>query len=706
MKFNSKHGGVLLAVTVFVGILAIAAASVMQLSLSSNKLSQRNEHRARARAVAESELEYLYHAFSTKVTDGVGVGVIGNSLAADGICDNTDIPTTLRAPFLQSHWLDNAGAGWRVYRSFVYDTTIGTIFGIIPGTKKTGQYSYYNAKIIVRPPASSPFASNDDHGNDLYATHPADDPMAVRIGRRMTTSTTSIFQYNVFYQGDLEMAPGGDTTLEGDIASNGSAYLAASPGGSLTIKGQVRYLLSTASDPMYFNKDASNVSVDFSHTLRKPGTFGSGAAALDPVFPLFDSSAHDYATSPANTQVETMTEKENLLGGADAIDIAKRNPTLFGPSDTPANLAAAVNYVYRSVLSPPPDKAAAAEYPSGADLAAPDDVSIAALRLYNRAANNNGLIITIGSTGNVESITKDGTQITSGPLWSAVTGSVVSTPPPMYDWREDKNIAITQVSVSALKTALDANYPAFNGILYVNLKNSTSSSPAALRLVDGAVTPHPGFNPLSSDPIKADPANSSGFSVATNGGLYVKGNYNTAPIVSGGGTSYVNPAMLMGDAVTVLSEAWNDAHATDPFTASDNTNTARRATMSPTTFMGASLTRTMVVAAGILTGGTQASVYHPSGGAQNLVRYLEDWRQTVGTSDCQVKFYGSMGSLFDSRYFTAPIDSNGGVMHVYAPPSARTFTFNSALKLRSPQGTPTITAFSRGNYFLWDSSGS
>jgi hypothetical protein len=654
--------------------------------------------------VAESELEYLYHAFSTKVTDGVAVGLIGNSLAADGICDNTDIPTTLRAPFLQSHWLDNASAGWRVYRSFVYDTTIGTIFGIIPGTKKTGQYSYYNAKIIVRPPASSPFASNDDHGNDIYATNPADDPMAVRIGRRMTTSTTSIFQYNVFYQGDLEMTPGGNTVLDGDIASNGSVYLAASQGAgnSLTIKGQVRYLLSTASDPMYFNKDASNVGVDFSHTLRKPGTFGSGAAALDPTFPLFDASAHDYATSPANTQVETMTEKENLLGGADATDIAKRNPTLFGPSDTPENLAAAINNVYRSVLSPPPDKAAAAEYPSGADLAAPDDVSIAALRLYNRAANNNGLIITIGSTGAVESITKDGTQITSGALWSAITGSVVTTPPPMYDWREDKNIAITQVSVSALNTALAANYSDFNGILYVNLKNSTSSSPAALRLVDGAITPHPGFDPASSDPVKADPANSSGFSVATNGGLYVKGNYNTAPIVSGSGTSYVNPAMLMGDAVTVLSESWSDTHATDSFTALDYSNSARLATASATTFNGAALDHTMVVAAGILTGGVEATTYHPSGGAQNLVRYLEDWYHT----DTKVQFYGSMGSLFDSRYFTAPIDSNGGTHAVYTPPSARTFTFNSSLKLRSPQGTPTITAFSRGNYFLWDSSGS
>jgi hypothetical protein len=677
----------------------------MELSLSNNKLSQRNEHRARARVVAESELELLYHAFSTKVTDGIGVTLIGDSLFIEGICDNADIPTTLRTPFLQLHGQDNAGAGWRVYRSFVYDTTIGTIFGTIPGTRKTGQYSYYDAKIIVRPPASSPFASNDPStGADIYALHPENDPMAVRIGRRMTTSTTSIFQYNVFYQGDLEMAPGGNTILDGDIASNGSAYLAASANGSLTIKGQVRYLLGTATDPTYFNKDAGNLHTDFNHTLYKPGTYHDEGNVLgDPTFPLFDAATYDYATNSANTQVETMTEKENLLGGADAADIAKRNPALFGPSDTASNLATAINNVYRSVLSPPPDKSTAAEYPDVADLSTQaDDVSISALRLYNRAANNNGLIITIGSSGAIESITKDGTVISSGAaltLWDEINTKVVSSPGAIYDWRENKNIATTQVDITKLRTALDTYYPTFNGILYVNLKNSTAANPAALRLINGETTPHPNFDPTSSDPVKSDPASSAGFSVATNGGLYVKGNYNIAPIVGASGTSYINPAMLMGDAVTVLSQNWDDAHAPDPLA-------NRLATAPDTAFNGTTMQRTMVVAAGILTGGTPSSSMHPSGGAQNLVRYLENWKQTVGTTDCKVQFYGSMGSLFDSRYLTSPIDSNGGVGTVYSAPSTRTFTFNSTLKLRSPQGTPTITAFSRGNYFLWDSSGS
>jgi hypothetical protein len=712
MKLESKHGGVLLAVTVFIVILAIGVASVMELSLSNNKLSQRNEVRARARAVAESELELLYHAFSTKVAEGNGLAVIGDLLAADGICDNTNVPTTLRAPFLQLHWQDNAGGGWRVYRSFMYDAPIGTVFGIIPGSKKTGRYAYYNSKIIVRPPVNSPFASNDSSGNDLYAGHPENDPMAVRIGRHMTTSTTSIFQYNVFYQGDLEMAPGGDTVLDGDIASNGNTYLSAVDGGSLTIKGQVRYLRSTTTNPTYFNKDASNVSIDLAHTLRKPGTYNPGNTLLDPVFPFFDATAADYATSTLNTQIETMSEKENLLGGADANVIATRNPGLFGPTDTPANLAAAINNVYRSVLAPPPDKAAAAEYPSGTDLVAQaDDTTISALRLYNRAARNNGLIITIGSSGAIESITKDGAVITSGTagtLFNAISTSVVTNQGTVYDWREDKNIVTTQVDVGALKTALETYYtesdpahPGFSGVLYVNLKNSTTSNPAALRLVNGATTPHPKFAPGDPNPVLGDPKNSAGFSVATNGALYVKGNYNTTSLGTDSvtGTQVINPAMLMGDAVTVLSDSWNDAKAANPLS-------ARLATASDTTFNNQTLTRTLVVAAGILTGFVPATEYHPSGGAQNLVRYLEDWKQTAGTTDCKVQFYGSMGSLFDSRYFTAPIDSNGGVGSVYKPPSTRTFTFNSSLKLRSPQGTPTITQFSRGNFFLWDSSGS
>jgi hypothetical protein len=723
MKFESKHGSVLLAVTVFIVILAMGVTSVMELSLSNNKLSQRNEIRARARAVAESELELLYHAFSTKVAEGRGLAVIGDLLAVEGVCDNGDVPTTLRAPFLQMHWTDNAGGGWRVYRSFMYDASIGTVFGIIPGSKKTGRYAYYNSKVIVRPPVNSPFAANDSSGNDIYASHPENDPMAVRIGRHMTTSTTSIFQYNVFYQNDLEMAPGGNTILDGDIASNGNTYLSAVAGGSLTIKGQVRYLLSTATTPTYFNKDASNVSVDFSHTLRKPETFNPGNTLLDPVFMLgattFDAAAHDYSTSTANTQVETMAEKENLLGGADANVIAVRNPGLFGPTDTPANLEAAINNVYRAVLSPPPDQAAAAEYPSGADLSSPDDTTIAALRLYNRAAINNGLIITVGSSGVLESITKNGVMITSGgagTLFNAIATSVVTNKGNIHDWRENKDIATTEINVGALKTALEsstAGYSGFSGILYVNLKNSTTSNPAALRLINGATTPHPNFDPASTDPAISDPKNSAGFSVATNGGLYVKGNYNitalgTDPVT---GTQFINPAMLMGDAVTVLSDNWDDAHANDPMTAAGGAataNTARLAQLAidTTPFNNQTLTRTMVVAAGILTGGVPASEYHTSGGAQNLVRYLEDWTRTPGTNDYKVQFYGSMGNLFDSRYLTAPyVAGVAGFCNVYYPPSTRTFTFNSSLKLRSPQGTPTITAFSRGNFFLWDAAG-
>lgn len=692
MKIGSNHGGVLLAVTVFVGILAIAAASVMQLSLSSNKLSQRNELRARARAVAESELELLYYSFSKKVTEGKQLPDIANQLATDGLSDSADIPTTLRDPFLQLHRSDNAGGGWRIYRSFKYDDSIGVVFGIIPNSKKTGSFAYYNAKIIVRPPANSALASNDKDGNDIYQDHPADDPMAVRIGRHMMTSTTSIFQYNVFYQNDLEFTPGGQTVLDGDIASNGNAYLAAVSGASLTIGGQVRYLLHS-----YFNKDIGNLATDFTHTLRKPGTYNPGNTLVDPTFTGFDATTGDYATSPLNTQVETMTEKENLLGGADANVIAKTNPSLFGPTDTPANLADAINNVYRSVLAPPPSVAAPSEYPGGTVLSSvADDPSISALRLYNRAKDSSGLIVTVNSSGAVESITQDGVVKSSGALWDAVTaGGVVTNKGAVHDWREGKDVATTEVDVGKLKTALEANYTDFSGIFYVNLKNATADVPAAVRLVNAETTPHPNFDPTSSSSAHNDPKASSGFSVCTNGGLYVKGNYNTTALTDSSGTAYVNPAMLMGDAVTVLSQDWNDSNSTQPL------DTSRIATASDITFKGESLSRTMVVAAGILTGFVPASTSHPSGGAQNLVRYLEAWQAPDGTNAYNVKFYGSMGSLFNSRYFVAPIDSNGGVGSVYRQPKVRTFSFNSTLKLRPPQGTPTITRFSRGNFFLW-----
>jgi hypothetical protein len=132
----------------------------------------------------------------------------------------------------------------------------------------------------------------------------------------------------------------------------------------------------------------------------------------------------------------------------------------------------------------------------------------------------------------------------------------------------------------------------------------------------------------------------------------------------------------MADAVTVLSTAWTDSAVSTAIT-------SRVAASGLTT-----------IAAGILTGATSATGTSASGGAQNLVRFLEDWY----TPSAAVRFYGSIGRLFDSTHMIRPFKTGTGV---YVQPALRTFAFNNSLKTQTTPGAPQITGFSRGGFFTW-----
>lgn len=631
MKSQSQRGSVLITTLTFLTIIIVAVAGVFQLAMASYKLSQRNELRARARSVAESELEYLYYNFESLIVGGSSATNVPSLFS--GIADSGSTPTSSRTPFAVLH--QQQIDGWVVRRSIEFEQTIT---GTIPGTTKTGTISYLTAKVEVDPGAGNSFANS----------------VAVRVGRRFNNSTTSIFQYSIFFQGDLELAPSGITTITGDIAANGSIYMGASSGGTLTINNQVRTLAG-----YYFNTDSTGAS-----TYRKPGTWNAATGTIVTT-DTTTLNAPLFGTSQAS-QVETMSSPENLLGGLDADAIATARNDLFGATDTPANLAIAENNVYRSLIAPPPVSAAAAEYPVGTDLTnTSDDASLNALRAYTRA----GMIVTVNADGTI-TYTESRSGVNTTATAASYAGVVNTTT--MYDQREGKTIAVTEIDVGALKTKLTAAFPldvngqpTFNGLLYVNLKNSTASAPAAVRLTNAATTPNV--------------ETGSGFSVATNGGLYVKGNYNTTPYTDP--NTHVNsnnPAMLMGDAVTVLSSAWDDANSAAAIS-------SRKATSGTTT-----------INSGILTGNVPSSSSVASGGAQNLVRFLEDWTDTSGNKGT-VTFNGSLGRLFSSKYFTSAYQQPGTI---YTVPN-RNFTFNTALKTKRPPGSPTITAFSRGSFFVW-----
>ncbi len=673
--------GVILPTVIFVILLSLAAGAILELAMSSYRLSKRNEIRARARVIAESELEVFYYKFRESLIMGNATSATDlpaqfAALGSDYVWDNSATPVTAGTPYLQiykdSDVLDTTNLerdDWIVRRSII---TSGSLVGTIPDTHKTGTFSFLTVRILVEPGPSSPFYGK----------------VSVKIGRRMGYATASLFQYNVFFQGDMEFAPGGNTLIEGDIAANGSIYMGASGGGTLTVSGYTSYLsggVFNSTIAVAASADGTTPAIPAVTTYRKPGTLAPNGT---PVTADTTTLSAPIFTTSESAQVSAMTEEENLLGGQDAAAIATRNPELFGALDgvTGEPTEEALNNVYRSLIAPPPSALAAAlgsstdthssEYPVATNLSTTaDDDSIAALRAYNRA----GLIITVNSTGAVASITDGAGTSYLADISPAVTAAT------LYDQREGKSVAITNIDVGVLKTALETSLPGFNGLLYVLLANSSETSPAAVRLSNAAITP--GVNTTTQA--------TSGFTVATNGGLYVKGDYNTTTsdgtsAITNTYTGKINPTLLMADSITVLSSAWDDANSTELGTAATSTSniSARVATSGQTTINSAILTGN-TSADSILEGDAAATA---SGGGQNLIRYMENWN---GKS---VTLRGSLGRLFDSRHFTSTFQQPG---NAYRVPGLRTFAFNTGLKTDHVPGQPLITYYSRGDFFNW-----
>ncbi len=630
MKLKRERGGVLLATLVFVIILSTATASILALSLYSHRLSLRNDLRAQARAVAETEMEWIYYNFMNLIFGGTSAGyaqfpnattLLAASLPCDtGAQGTTVVPTTDRSPYLEAY----RTAGWTVRRSVVYNQHKE---GVIPSTGKRGTIDYIDVRVEVLPPASSGFAGS----------------FSERVGRYFSCANTSIFQNAIFFQGDLEMAPGGDMTITGDISANGSIYMGAGRDqlgnpGTLTINNQVRYL-----EGHYFNRDSDGNTV-----YRKPGTPPGGTLTA----PVFGTSEGD--------QVEVMTKPQNLLGGIDADALATARPDLF-PS---------VNDVYRSLIAPPPEFATDQEYPMWvAGGSQPDDPTISAQRMYNRAS----LVITVNEDLSVH-FRKKGESSDSD---SDFTG-IVTTLPTVYDTREGHDVYITEIDLTALADKLIANYSTFKGAVYVNLKNAYAIHPSAIRLKNGDTSPI--FGNFGGQ----------GLSVATNGGIYVLGAYNTTQIgTDASGNPIYNPAMLMGDSVTLLSSdgagnGWSDANAHGGLDA--------RVAHSRTDLDGTVVTH---INAGILTGNVSSTETNASGGAQNLIRYLEDW------TNISVKVQGSLGRLFDSKYYIRSWQQPGSPFNIYIQPLTRSFRYDNSFQTASPPESPTTTDFTRGGFFNW-----
>jgi hypothetical protein len=260
----------------------------------------------------------------------------------------------------------------------------------------------------------------------------------------------------------------------------------------------------------------------------------------------------------------------------------------------------------------------------------------------------------------------------------------------LFDKRENSAVKVTNISIPQM-IANVVSLTGWTGLVYITdlgatlynpdgtVKRAGVSAPVtvngvttwttkrAIRLVGGYSLPSSGLTIVSENPI------------------YIQGDFNTSPPngtnltgtspPSNSGT-YTDPdagtytrkgAAIIGDSVTILSNAWQDAKSSD----SDITHR----TASNTT-----------VNAAIVSGIVPTSSAGYSGGGENFIRLLEDWS---GSSLC---YYGSLVELYSSNQAIGRW--NGDSTTVYKSPATSKFYYDDVtFSLYSPPGRLTVAAY-------------
>jgi type II secretory pathway pseudopilin PulG len=444
--------------------------------------------------------------------------------------------------------------------------------------------------------------------------------VATAVRRYFQMANVPLFQFVIFFEEDLELHPGEDMTLAGKVHTNQDAWCIGYE--KLQFLNQVSYVGS-------YNETVS------------PERAKNGMAPPTEL-PWWSD----------NKQSDTSKQKPAQLTAVDRMEPFGTAPkALFDKTDSNPN-----NDSLHELIEPP-------------SAGGTDPAPIAKKRIYNKA----GVVVKIDST---KASNDPNRVVVSGPGLSssnksnieASVGSTVS----LYDRREQKYVPTTSVDVYKLSGALDS-VSDFNGVVYLD---DVASGTRAVRLQNGAE--------LQQD-----------LTIASGEPVYIQGDFNTGGGHKEGSKTH-NPnlvpsnnngnpagtdntvangyekktAAVIGDAVMILSNNWNDANAAKSISSRNATHTT--------------------INAAIMAGYLPTDYNNnnaPGGGAHNLPRFLENWNGRDFT------YLGSMVQVYVSEKYQGLWNTG----QIYSPPDRR-WAFDNDLMAKQPPGSIDATVYSRGRW--------
>jgi len=497
-----------------------------------------------------------------------------------------------------------------------------------------------------------------------------------------------VFQFAIFYNLNLEMAPGQPLTVAGPVFCNASIWEGSS-------------------------------DLNFSSTVQAVGT--NNTSAVNPFNPTYTNGTVSVAGSTASY---SGTPLVNFSQGAPS----DHNNSLTMPigsstNSNPTNV--------ESILNIPPSGLGA---PNSSAYAVSNQIYLyneCDLIVSNASYGTNGYATTAALGNTVDYVTNFSVwfqdpknspyliQLTndlvmlkkttgnytnaSGVLALNITNYAATnilyigysflTNVTFYDYRESATVQAVQLDIAKfrrwLTNAISPNVVSTNG---------TMNTDAGPTLENTYLIPDVGHKfrsiyiynkvPLSSSQLPAVrlingsllPTNNPGLTVATPMPAYIDGNYNVqnAAGVSDAGTNvttHTYPAAVLADAITILSVDWDDS-----YTNSDPT--------------GANGPDDTTVNCAALEGIVPTNPNIPgnySGGVENFLRLLEDWNTSESHSGRSILTYnGSIVVMFPSIYATN--SWSGNPITFYGVPT-RHWAFD--LNFETAPGLPPLSPSSR-----------
>jgi hypothetical protein len=610
MKLNNcpAKGSTLVVVVSVVALILVLLGVATEYTGTISREAQRSRKTALAMEIADGHLEMLFTSWRniyrntwTTTSNGLGgtdVAVLGSNYFFTGLYNPgpaptavpgmTSTPTPLSTPN-PTHFPTETNYQLSQYRIQAVDPMI-SLDGNETALKETsfGSQSYVSLSPGEQPPRA--YGKNKWQYSFFYlaavdvAVPTSTGSVKAKVRRVFEKKFDNPWTYAMFFVDDLELHPTTSLTVNGGIHTNAGLYIGTS--------------LFTTSNIVEYGSEYVN------------------------------------GYSPSDTYHSATPTKPNFAKSDPALALSDMPPAQvspylpFGWNLKLTNADGSVNNdSYHEIIEQP--------------VSTPDPLS--EVRYYNQAAYR----ILIDSSNNITVTKKDGTNLATNSGEGKIFKDAITTNQAIQDQRENAYVRLATLDIKQITDAAEADkFSVWNGVIYISdtsTHGTSISSPLGgsgttvattirgIRLINGYKLPKIGSGTNSVD----------GLTVVSANPVYIKGNYNTSnlsgdSVPSNSGT-YTDPdasgytrklAAVVGDSINVLSGAWSDVASPSAISSRTATNTT--------------------INAALVGGIVPSSGGNYSGGGENFVRLLEDWKSNT------LCIYGSMVQLYTSKQATAP----------------------------------------------------